>query len=161
MENEYGKIYIYLKNLISSKQGRLLNENDKFETFIFGGNKKFDFIVVLSKDFDDPRIEIQLSYPNDNNYIIIGEFYNFKQNQEEKEQIFKIIKSVLSNEVKISHYFYKDKLVKTSYEYSYFIDNKVKKIKETFNNKFLFPWENKFIIKQLIYDPWIITDFTQ
>lgn len=161
MQNIYGKVYVYIQNLANDIGLKFLSkEDDKYEIYSIDGNK-CEFIIIFSKDYKDPRIELQLVCPNSDKYLIIGEFYNFQNNEEEKEQIFKIVKAILSNKIKITQFFYKNRLVKTSYEYGYFIDDDVKYITETFNHKFTFPWERKYTTKYFYYNPWIISDFTQ
>ncbi|AZI20638.1 hypothetical protein [Chryseobacterium taklimakanense] len=107
MQNIYGKVYVYIQNLANDIGLKFLSkEDDKYEIYSIDGNK-CEFIIIFSKDYKDPRIELQLVCPNSDKYLIIGEFYNFQNNEEEKEQIFKIVKAILSNKIKITQFFIK------------------------------------------------------
>lgn len=154
----YGDVYLYIQSL-ASHVNVLLKEDDKYETYIIKGDE-CEFVIVFSKDDNEPRVELQLTCPNNDEYLIIGEFYDFQNNEKEKDEIFKIVKAVLSNSIKITQFLYKKKLIKTTYQYGYFIDGQVKYITETFNNKFLFPWKRKYTVKYFCYNSWIKTDFT-
>lgn len=158
MQKIYGNVYVYIQSL-ASHVNVLLKEDNKYETYIIKGDE-CEFVIVFSKDDNEPRVELQLTCPNNDEYLIIGEFYDFQNNEKEKDEIFKIVKAVLSNSIKITQFLYKNKLIKTTYQHGYFIDGQVKYITETFNNRFLFPWKTGAVVKSFHCESWIVSDFT-
>lgn len=163
----YGKALetsqVIFNEIININDTSKIESNDYGLIFELNNKDKPKITITFSSIISDKRIELYLSKPklvNDNKYIIIGEFWDL--GNQELDDISKIIKSVVSNPVKIIEFYSKDKLLKTSYSYCYYAENKPKIISETFRNKlFIFPWQKKNIqIKEYIFEPWIESEFT-
>ena len=99
---------------------------------------KIDFYICLSKEINDPRIELQISNPfssNQSDYLIIGEFYDFEESV--FDDIIKVIKAILSNKVKIIEYVLDNKIIKREYLYGYYLKDKAIITSETFKKIFI------------------------
>ncbi|CVK16202.1 hypothetical protein Ga0061079_105161 [Apibacter mensalis] len=162
MVKDYNILNTYIKKLKEELSGELIDDPYyRDEIYVFKKKGKIDFYVCFARDERYPRIELQIARPSSdtNNYLIVGEFYEIKET--EYEEIQKTIQSILSNSIKITEYYYKEKLVKTEYKYGYYIDDKVEIIKETFtNNIILYYLKKKLVEKSQYFQRWITTEYT-
>lgn len=163
---EYGESFKNTEIIFNQvkKHNNSNNSNNNYAlVFNFKNDLKPNISIAFSSSIDDKRIEINLSKivkNNVNDYLILGEFYDFEEG--ELEDIAKIIKSIFSNKVNIKEFYHKNQLIKTEYQYGYYIENKPKIITETFKNKwFVFPWQkNNLKVKEYKFEPWIESEFT-
>lgn len=149
---------IFIKN--KNKHNVVHKIQNNAEIFIFKSSSLDKITCTLIFNIDSKRIEMQISNPQgEGEYIIIGEFWEI--DDEELKFVDNLFKTIMSNPVKIKEYFYKNKLIKTIYNYTYYFNGEIRQIEETFKSKFVFPWQKKYTVRSCYYEPWIITEFTQ